>query len=228
LNKSAAIPEKMHPITNPTGFPALKHAKAIFFLLEGCSYAAPRIPTAGGTAAADQRPKIPQKTSRYIALVANPAIRLDTAKAPMAKMRSERRPKVSATLEKNRRKAPEPRLFQKINNGLHPIRNGTSETYAEDAPIHVICADVMFKSRPICAVITTHMPKRNEVIPIAIVAVRTNNSSCRVDLKYFGLPPLFDFPSTGDDPAGGSIAIVAEVESMPAMVLNHWYMKLWL
>jgi hypothetical protein len=110
LNILAAIPEKMLPITNPTGFPALKHANALFFLCDGTSYAAPRIPTASGTAAADQRPRSPQKMSRYIAFVAKLAIKLDIENAPMLKIRSERRPKVSATFAKNRRNDPELRL----------------------------------------------------------------------------------------------------------------------
>ena len=110
MNKLAATPEKIQPKTNPTGLPAEKHAKALFFRFEGCSYAAPRIPTAGGTAAADQRPRRPPKTSRYMALVENPAIRDDTAKAPIAKIRSDRRPKVSATLAKKRRNEPELKL----------------------------------------------------------------------------------------------------------------------
>ena len=60
--------------------------------------------------------------------------------------------------------------------------------YEEEAFIHVICADVMWRSRPICAVITVPAPKRNEDIPIAIVAVRTKSISCIVDLKASGRP----------------------------------------
>jgi hypothetical protein len=112
LNIFAAIPEKMLPITNPTGFPALKHANARFFLCDGTSYAAPRIPTAGGTAAAEKRPSSPQNMSRYIAFLAKPAIKLDIENAPMLKIRSERRPKVSATFAKNRRNAPELSLLE--------------------------------------------------------------------------------------------------------------------
>jgi hypothetical protein len=98
------------PRTAPRGFPALKHANAAFFLFDGLSYAAPRMPTAGGTAPADQRPSRPVKTSRYRALVAKPPIKLETAKAPKLKIRRERRPKVSATLAKKRRNAPDVRL----------------------------------------------------------------------------------------------------------------------
>jgi len=104
------MPEKIVPITPPSGFPALKHANAKFFLRDGRSYAAPRIPTAGGTAAADHSPSRPSRMSMYIGLVAKPATRLDTAKAPMLKMSSGRRPKVSATLPKKSRKVPEVRL----------------------------------------------------------------------------------------------------------------------
>lgn len=68
------------------------------------------MPTAGGTAAAPQRPKRPPKISRYIALVAKPAIREDMLKAAMLKIRRERRPKVSATFAKKRRKVPDVRL----------------------------------------------------------------------------------------------------------------------
>lgn len=100
----------MVPITKPTGLPALKHANAMFFLFDGCSYAAPRIPTAGGTAAADQRPNMPARMSRYMAFVAKPVTRLETENAPMLKMSRDRRPKVSATLAKKRRSAPELRL----------------------------------------------------------------------------------------------------------------------
>ena len=101
----------MLPMTNPTGFPALKHANARFFRFEGGPYAAPRIPTAGGTAAADQSPNKPPKTSIYIALVENPAMREDAANAPMLKIKSDRLPKVSATFAKNRRNAPELKLL---------------------------------------------------------------------------------------------------------------------
>ncbi len=107
----SAIPEKMLPKTKPTGFPALKQANALFFRFEGTEYAAPSIPTAGGTAAAPQSPKIPQKTSRYMAFVAKPAIRDETEKAPIAEIKRDRRPNVSATLAKKRRNAPELSLF---------------------------------------------------------------------------------------------------------------------
>lgn len=49
-------------------------------------------------------------TSMYIAFVAKPVMRLAMQNAPMEEMRRERRPKVSATLAKKRRKAPELRL----------------------------------------------------------------------------------------------------------------------
>jgi hypothetical protein len=45
--------------------------------------------------------------SRYIAFVEKPAMRLDTAKAPMLKMSSDLRPKVSATFAKKSRNEPE-------------------------------------------------------------------------------------------------------------------------
>lgn len=35
LNSCVAIPEAIIPTTNPSGFPALKHANAAFFLLDG-------------------------------------------------------------------------------------------------------------------------------------------------------------------------------------------------
>lgn len=111
MNKSAAAPDNRHPKTKPTGLPAEKQANALFFLLEGFSYAAPRIPTAGGTAAADQRPNSPPNTSRYMAFVAKPVMSEEMANAPMLKMSSGRRPKVSATFAKNRRKAPELKLY---------------------------------------------------------------------------------------------------------------------
>jgi hypothetical protein len=143
-------------MTNPTGLPALKHANALFFLFDGTLYAAPRIPTAGGTAAADHNPRRPQKMSRYIALEANPAIRLDIAKAAMAKIRRERRPKVSATLAKKRRKAPE--LSLDIISPCVSISRQKQGTHAPAALIHVICALVIFKSRPMGAVITVVVP----------------------------------------------------------------------
>ena len=49
-------------------------------------------------------------TSMYMAVVAKAVMRLARQKAPMEVMRRERRPKVSATLAKKRRKAPELRL----------------------------------------------------------------------------------------------------------------------
>jgi hypothetical protein len=105
------MPENIMPMTAPTGLPALKHANARFFRFDGRSYAAPRMPTAGGTVPADHNPKRPTRMSRYMALVAKPAMRLDTAKAPMLKIRSGRRPNVSATLAKKRRKEPDVRLL---------------------------------------------------------------------------------------------------------------------
>src|SRR5882757_8901933 len=149
LNKFAATPENIDPITNPTGFPALKQANALFFLFEGTPYAAPRMPTAGGTAAADQRPRRPPKTSRYIALVANPAIRLDMAKAAMAKIRRERRPNVSATLAKKSRKDPE--LSLDIVSNFEGGYGAKSKTHAPEALIHVSCALVICKSLPMGA-----------------------------------------------------------------------------
>jgi hypothetical protein len=44
--------------------------------------------------------------------LAKPAIKLDIENAPMLKIRSERRPKVSATFAKNRRNAPELSLLK--------------------------------------------------------------------------------------------------------------------
>jgi len=49
--------------------------------------------------------------SRYIAFVAKPAMREEIEKAPIENINNERRPKVSATLAKKSRKAPEERLF---------------------------------------------------------------------------------------------------------------------
>jgi len=65
---------------------------------------------AGGTAAAVQRPRIPPKTLEYNALLENPAMRHDMEKAPMLNISKERRPNVSATFAKKRRKAPEAKL----------------------------------------------------------------------------------------------------------------------
>ena len=69
------------------------------------------MPTAGVTAAADQRPRIPQKTSMYMAFVAKPVMSAVRLKPPMEKIKRERRPKVSATFAKKRRKAPQVRLW---------------------------------------------------------------------------------------------------------------------
>ena len=73
-----------------------------------------------------------------MAFVAKPATRLEMLKAPMAKISRARRPKVSATLAKRRRKAPELR--------------------ADEALIQVICALVMERERPMGAVMTVQMP----------------------------------------------------------------------
>lgn len=110
LNRCVAMPDEILPTTNPTGFPALKQANAMFLRRDGVLYAAPKMPIAGGTEAADQRPRIPLKISRYMAFVAKPVIKFDSAKAPMLEIKMPRRPKVSAILEKNRRKDPAVRL----------------------------------------------------------------------------------------------------------------------
>lgn len=104
---SAATPEKTEPSTNPTGLPAEKHAKAQFLRLQGTAYEAPRMPTEGGIAAADQRPRRPLKTSMYMAFVAKPVMSVVTVKAPRLKTRRGFRPKVSAHFAKKRRKAPD-------------------------------------------------------------------------------------------------------------------------
>lgn len=92
--------------------------------------------------------------------------------------------------------------------------------YEEEALIHVICADVMCKSRPICAVITVPAPNRNEAIPIAIVAVNTKSTSWIVDLNALGRPLRFDCSSIGGviASAEGSVPVVDGGVSNSAML----------
>lgn len=66
------------------------------------------------------------------------------------------------------------------------MKRGTDD---EEALIHVICAEVILKSRPIGAVITVQIPYRKEDVPMDIVAVRTKRHSRRVVLKHAGLLP---------------------------------------
>lgn len=73
-----ANPPKMVPSTNPIGLPAEKQANAAFFRRLGFSYATPNMPTAGGTALAENRPRTPVNTSRLMGLLAKPAARAKT------------------------------------------------------------------------------------------------------------------------------------------------------
>ena len=180
----AATPDKMDPATKPMGFPALKHAKALFFLWEGRSYAAPRIPIAGGTVAAAQSPINPQKTSIYMAFVAKPAIRAETANAPMENIKRLRRPKVSATLAKKRRKAPEVSLYHGISYSRSIAQ--VWATYAALACTQVISALVMFNVVAMGAVITLQAPFKSVPMARDIVAVKTKRHSCIVEVKHFG------------------------------------------
>jgi len=54
---------------------------------------------------------------------------------------------------------------------------GGEKTYDVDAPIHVTCAEVMFRSCQMNDVMTVLEPIVKEPIDIAIVVVATNNIS---------------------------------------------------
>lgn len=66
---------------------------------------------AEGIAPAETRPITPMTISKYVAFFANPATRLKTENNPRLKMRTGRRPNVSATFPKGTSKDPEVRLL---------------------------------------------------------------------------------------------------------------------
>lgn len=78
------------------------------------------------------------------------------------------KPNRSATLPKNRRKAP---LLKD-----------------DEADIQVICAVVMPRSLPMKDEFVVTDPVSREPIAIAMVAVNTKRTSCTVDLKQAGRP----------------------------------------
>lgn len=96
-------------------------------------------------------------------------------------------PNRSASLPKNSRNAPFVNEFAAV--------------------IHVICAVVMFKSLPMNEDVTVTDPATKTPIAIAIVAVRTNNTSCVVELKHAGRPLFVCTGSIGAVPASSSLPI---------------------
>ena len=106
LNMYEAIPLNIVPNTKPSGFPALKHANAAFFLLLGRSYITPSKPCAAGTPLAVKSPMTPLRTSRVMGSLEKPAAREKTAKKKSEPTMSDFRPKRSAILPKKRRNAP--------------------------------------------------------------------------------------------------------------------------
>lgn len=78
-NDLLTAPESRAPAPKPIGLPQLKHAKALFFRLDGREYAVPKMPMAAGTDAAEHKPRRPQKKSKKIAFGAKPAIKRNTA-----------------------------------------------------------------------------------------------------------------------------------------------------
>jgi len=178
------------------------------------------MPTAGGTEAALHKPRRPVKMSRYRGVVAKLAIREEREKAARAKRRRGRRPKVSASLAKKRRNAPELRLYLKVSIYLflrYLMKRDRDEekkgTYEAEALIHVISALLMFKSRPIGAVITVQIPYKNEEVPIDIVAVRTKRHSWMVVGKHAGLLPASACCSRGADGSSRFVSSSAMVAS---------------
>src|ERR1700744_5088688 len=160
---------EINPTTNPSGLPALKHAKTAFFRLDGTSYIAASIPWAGGTAAAEVRPINPLTTSKAIPDFANPAARANTEYMNKLRMNIRLLPKRSAIRAKSNRNDPDARA---------------------DAPdSHVISGFDMLRSRPMNEELTVTIPAVMELIPTAIVAMSTTSISWKVDEKHSGLPP---------------------------------------
>jgi hypothetical protein len=123
-------------------------------------------------------------------------------------MRSDLRPKVSATLAKKRRKDP----VANLKRGQNEFFGENERAYAEEALIHVIWADVMCNERPIGAVMTVQAPYRNEDMPIDMVAVRIKRHSWVVDLKQSGrLPVLEELSSDGARSTGPRLPSTAAI-----------------
>ena len=159
-------PAKIVPKTKPSGLPALKHPKALFFLGLGLSYTVPSIPCAGGTAAAEKIPKTPQRISRVIPSLAKPAPKQRMEKRNIEPMNIVLRPNRSAMLPKKSNRAP-----------------AASDVAAF---IQVICALVIPRSLAAKELITVIDPVSILVMATAIVTDSTKRHSWSVDLKHAG------------------------------------------
>jgi hypothetical protein len=102
------------------------------------------------------------------------------------RMNMDLRPKRSAILANSRRKEPLANLEIMSVPWAELHTELWRETYDDDADIHVISGVVILRSRPTKEEITVTLPVVMELIPIAMVAVRTKRTSCRVDLKHSG------------------------------------------
>jgi hypothetical protein len=211
------IPPEIKPNTKPRGFPALKQAKAAFFLCEGRSYITPSIPCAGGTDAADMSPMSPESTSNVTPVLAKPAPNAITAKRNKLEMNMVRRPKRSARRANSSRNDPD-----------------ASDEAAES---HVNSAVDILSDRPIKDDVTVTVPASIELIPRALVAVRTTRISWRVEVNTAGLALGLSFNGFGMgrgvggmDSTGllGSIGVVGSISLLFLLsnpILNPWFLS---
>jgi hypothetical protein len=196
-------PARMVPKTKPSGLPAENAPNDLFFRGLGFSYMVPSMPWAGGTAAADQIPRTPQRISRVMPDWEKPAPRLKMLNRSIDTMNMLFRPKRSAMLPKNKSNEPAVNLFTSLAGLTHVQLQTTVVTYDEAAFIHVISALVMPRSFPAKELMTVIEPVKKLDMATAIVTDMTNKHSCSVDLKHSGR-------------ALGSLSLIGGETSLPS------------
>lgn len=149
----------------------------------------PKSPCAGGIEAAVINPIIPLRTSSVIGVFEKPAASAKTAKKKSEPTNIDFRPKQSASLPNNSKKAPPANVLAEL--------------------IQVISAVVISRSAPTEAEMTATAPLKKAPIAIAIVAVKTNSTSCVVDLKHDGRPSGFEISTVEGFMAFSSTRLVA-------------------
>ncbi|KAG9829986.1 hypothetical protein KCU98_g12866, partial [Aureobasidium melanogenum] len=143
----------------------------------------------------------PLRTSIAIGVLQKPAASEKTAKMKSEPTNNDFRPKQSASLPNNSKKAPPANVLAEL--------------------IQVISAVVMPKSAPTEAEMTETAPLKKAPIAIAMVAVNTNSTSCVVDLKQGGRPSGFEISTVEGTTAFSSTAsIVAEAGATAAAAIS--------
>ena len=119
LESWTAMPHKIVPKAKPSGFPDEKAEKATFLRREGDAYAAPRMPMAGGTTMAENRPSTPHTLRSQKGFCAKASSSENALNRPSPATNMGLRPSRSASWPRGSWNAPATRLFIRSELGIY-------------------------------------------------------------------------------------------------------------